>query len=436
MIKNYPFFDEQIYLEQLSNGLQIIFIPKKDFKRSFVFFSTRYGAAMNRFIPKGRTDFWDAPLGIAHFLEHQLFAMPNGQDASELLAMLGLESNALTNYALTGYLFSGTTNILKGLSLLLDFVQTPHFTKKTVEKEQGIIAQELKMYLDRPGDALHYGLMQNMFWEYPLKHDIGGTTNSILEINQQYLRTCHQTFYHPSNMYLVVVGDLVNIFGHQAEFSDLVEFVQNNQRGKKFAKQQSINVDYPKELNNVKIKHGEKTMEVTVPRASVGIKLPLAMLDFNQSMLIELGLKILLEANFGPSTDTFQSMLDQGLIQSGMGHEVYHDGQTGFIKITANTERPEDFVAFIKNRLLTLPHFKLDEETFERFKKAIIGNFIKSLNSFEFLAVGYVEYLFRNCDLLDALQMCEQLQVSDLTRVQAFFTEEAMTSFVIYPTKK
>ncbi|MGD9887047.1 MAG: M16 family metallopeptidase [Bacilli bacterium] len=436
MIKNYPFIDEQVHIERLDNGLQIFFIPKKGFKHSFVFFATPYGAAMNRFIPHKQNDYWDAPLGIAHFLEHQLFTLPNNQDASELLAGLGLQSNALTNYNMTGYLFNGTNNILTGLSLLLDFVQTPHFNQKSVQKEQGIIAQELKMYLDRPGDALQNGLMQNMFWEYPLKHDIGGTLASIQNINSQNLRLCHRTFYHPSNMYLVVVGDLDRIFEREAHFDDLVDFIKTNQIKKRFTKPQLINVDYGFEKAEVKTKYGEKTMEVTVPKAAFGLKLPVEKLGYNESMVMELSLKILLEATFGPSTDHYQMMLDQELIQSGMGHDIYHDGQSGFIKISANTKKPEAFLKFVKEKMMSLSSFQLEEIIFERFKKAILGNFIKSLNSFEFLSIGYLEYLFRNGDLFDALQMCENLQVSDLAKVQKYFKEEMMTSYVIQPPKK
>ncbi|HOH18077.1 MAG TPA: pitrilysin family protein [Bacilli bacterium] len=435
MIKEYPFFDEQIYQQQLTNGLQLIFIPKNGFKRSFVFFASHYGAAMNRFIPKGEKAYWDAPLGIAHFLEHQLFTMPDGQDASELLAKLGLDSNAFTNYSLTGYLFNGSDNILKGLTLLLDFVQTPHFTEKNVLKEQGIIAQELKMFLDRPGDALHYGLMQNMFFEYPLKHDVGGTLASIKDITAAHLRTCYRTFYQPANMTIIIVGDLNNIFKQEASFSDLVDFVSEHQKTKKFGKTTEIIVDYPQEPDFVRTNYDEKTMEITVPRAAVGLKIPFANLDFNQSMLLELRLKILLEANFGTSTDVYQEMLDQALIQSGIATEVYHDGKTGYVKISANTEQPQAFVKFVQERLLSLSQFQLDLLTFERFKKALIGNFIRALNSFEFLAVGYLEYQYRNSNLFAALQMSEDLTLEDLSSVQKYFTEDKLTSFIIFPNQ-
>lgn len=437
MIKEYPLFEEQVITKTLKNGLQVIVIPKPDYKRSFVFFATQYGAFYNRFRFSNLEEDYQAPLGIAHFLEHQLFTLGDGKDASEIFAMLGLESNALTNYAMTGYLFQGTKNILKGLTLLLDFVQKPHFTKASVAKEQGIIAQELKMYLDRPTDVLHLGLMKNMFYEYPLQYDIGGTLNSIKAITAKALRTCHKLFYHPSNMYLVIVGDINQMLEQEhASVDDLFAFVEENQKKKTFAKKSDVRITKIDEPKEVKAQSNKVTMDVTVPRVSVGIKLPQETFTHNEVMMLELSLKIILEATFGPSTDNFQTMLDEKLIQSGIGIDVHHDGVCGYVKVTANTENPEAFTEYVSQKFLALNTFLLDEETLERYKKAMVGNFIKALNSFEFMSIGYVEYLFKNCDLLEAPNIQEQLSLHYLRNVQKYFVKECLTSFMIVPKTK
>ena len=211
MERNYRILQEKLYHEELENGLSVYVVPKPGFKKTFACFATKYGALINRFVPYGEKEYIDVPLGIAHFLEHKMFEMPDGTDAAELFAKMGLDANASTSHLLTAYLFSGTANIREGLNLLLDFVQTPHFTEESVLREQGIIAQELKMYLDDPNEALHLGLMRNLFRAYPLRYDVGGTLESIMKITAEHLHKCYRTFYHPSNMALIVVGDIEKI---------------------------------------------------------------------------------------------------------------------------------------------------------------------------------------------------------------------------------
>ncbi|HHZ11408.1 MAG TPA: insulinase family protein, partial [Acholeplasmataceae bacterium] len=208
MERHYRLLQERIHFEELENGLAVYVVPKPGFKKTFACFATKYGAMINRFVPYGESEYIDVPLGIAHFLEHKMFEMPDGTDASEIFARMGLDSNASTSHLMTTYLFSGTANIKEGLNLLLDFVQTPYFTEERVLREQGIIAQELKMYLDDPNEALHLGLMQNLFRVYPLRFDVGGTLESIMQITPEHLNKCYRTFYHPSNMALIVVGDI------------------------------------------------------------------------------------------------------------------------------------------------------------------------------------------------------------------------------------
>ena len=229
MVKTYEQLNEKVYSEILPNGLRVIVIPKPGFNKTFVCFAAKYGALVNRFVPRDGSDYVEMPLGIAHFLEHKMFDLPSGDDASTLFARYGLDSNAMTNYTMTAYLFSGAANITDGINLLLDFVQDPYFTDESVKKEQGIIVQELKMYLDDPNDALHLGLMQNLFHQYPLRYDVGGTVDSIMEITKEHLYKCYRTFYHPANMDLIVVGDPDNIFANQ---NNSVESVFNHVRKK------------------------------------------------------------------------------------------------------------------------------------------------------------------------------------------------------------
>jgi predicted Zn-dependent peptidase len=436
MIKVYEDLNEKVYRERLSNGLDVIIVPKMGFKKVFACFATKYGALMNRFVPYGEREYLDVPLGIAHFLEHKMFEMPNGDDASDLFARLGLDSNASTNYTMTAYLFSGTTNIQEGLNLLLDFVQTPHFTPENVAREQGIIAQELKMYLDDPHDALHLGLMNNFFKYYPLRYDIGGTLDSIQKINVEYLYQCYHTFYHPSNMSIIIVGDTDRIMGTKIDsVHSLFQLIKNNQDQKEFQKPLDIRKNILLEDATVNKTTGSAKMDIAMPKVAVGLKLPFEKFQKNEAMMLELKLKVLLEATIGSSTDAYQEMIDLELINGNIYYDVYIDGLCGFIKIQANTNKPKLLIKYLREKLLSLNHINLEEEVFNRFKKSVLGNFLRALNSLEFIGYTYLEYAFKEADLFEAISLFTKLDISDLKVLEKYFQAESISDYTILPKK-
>ena len=183
----YQKYHENIYFKELDNGLKVYLIPKNDFNKTFVTFTTNYGSFDQSFIPLGSKRRTNQPAGIAHFLEHKLFAMPDGSDAFEKLSSFGVRANAFTSYDKTSYLFSGTENIHEALIYLLDFVQTPYFTEASVKKEQGIIAEEYQMYQDFPEQRLYFGLLKNMYQKHPINTEILGTIESIYQITAHKL---------------------------------------------------------------------------------------------------------------------------------------------------------------------------------------------------------------------------------------------------------
>lgn len=435
MVKKYQNINETVYRETLDNGLEVIIIPKKGYKRSFVSLATKYGSLVNKFIPRGASEYLEVPLGIAHFLEHKMFEMPSGEDATDVFAKLGLESNASTNYTTTAYLFSGTNNIIEGINYLLDFVQEPYFTDENVAKEQGIIAQELKMYMDDPVDALHVALMENLFQVYPLRYDIGGTLESIKEITKEYLYQCYHTFYHPSNMYLIIVGDPAAIIGQEeGAISELFNIVRSNQQNKTFDEITDITKNILVEDAQVEKSSGFKHMDIVMPKVAVGLKLPFENYQKNQAMMLELQLKILLEATLGPSSDNFQEMLDLELINGNIYLDVYTDSLCGYVKIQANTHKPTEFIQYIREKLLILKKIKMEEEVFERFKKSIFGNFLKSLNNLEFIAFSYLEYLFKDSDVFEAISLFEKLSIKDLKKLEKYFHKDAISDYTILPS--
>ena len=199
---------ETLYTAEHESGLTIAVMPKEGYSKSYAVFGTHFGSVDNRFIPPLGKEQIVLPDGIAHFLEHKMFEQPDGSNVFESYARHGANANAYTSFHVTAYLFESTQDIAENLGILLDFVQKPYFTDENVDKEQGIIGQEIGMYDDDPGWQLMMSFLGAMFSEHPVRVDIAGTVESIAKIDKETLYTCYNTFYHPSNMCLFVIGDV------------------------------------------------------------------------------------------------------------------------------------------------------------------------------------------------------------------------------------
>ena len=202
----YPELDETLYSQVLENGLTVAVVPRKGFTRKMAYFVTDYGSIHTDFVLEGKTH--KAPAGVAHYLEHKMFDLPGDRDVSGEFAALGAMTNAFTSYDMTAYYFSTTENFRDCLRLLLEFVSTPYFTEESVEKERGIIDQEIGMNLDSPDSRIFDNLMESMFCQHPIRVPILGSTESIREITPEVLYNCHRAFYTPDNMLLCVIGDV------------------------------------------------------------------------------------------------------------------------------------------------------------------------------------------------------------------------------------
>src|SRR6476659_11457808 len=216
---------EELYYEKLPNGLNVYILPKKGFNKTFATFTTKYGSVDNHFVPLRKEEFTKVPDGIAHFLEHKLFEKEDG-DVFQQFSRQGASANAFTSFTRTAYLFSSTSNVEQNLETLMNFVQEPYFSEKTVEKEKGIIGQEITMYDDNHDWRLYYGVIQNLYENHPVRIDIAGTIESISHINKDLLYECYNTFYHPSNMLLFVVGPV--------DATKVMEQIKENQNNKTY----------------------------------------------------------------------------------------------------------------------------------------------------------------------------------------------------------
>lgn len=399
---------EEVYYEKLDNGLDVYVLPKKGFHKTYATFTTKYGSIDRQFVPPGQSEPLQVPDGIAHFLEHKLFEKEDG-DVFQKFNEQGAQANAFTAFTRTAYLFSSTTNVYRNLETLLDFVQRPYFTEKTVEKEKGIIGQEIQMYQDQPDWRLFFTLIENLYQRHPVKIDIAGTVDSISKITADLLYTCYQTFYHPSNMLLFVVGPV--------QASQIFHFVRENQAKKGFSPRPPVKrtkIDEPPEPDRLKkvIK-----MSVATPKCLIGFKDYGTPREGKEWLKHELSVHVLLEMMFGKSSEYYEQLYDEGLIDDTFSFDYTEEKEFGFSMIGGDTPEPDR----LEKKLLEIIHeFKekpLQADDVARAKKKKIGSFLRSLNASEFVANEYTRYAFLNANLFEVVPVLEQLKPQDLETV-------------------
>ena len=423
---NFEQVNETLYCEKLENGLEVYVLPKNGFSKSYVTFTTKYGSIDNHFIPPGKEEV-RVPDGIAHFLEHKMFEKEDG-DVFQKFSEAGASANAFTSFTRTAYLFSATDHVEQHTKTLLDFVQIPYFTEATVNKEKGIIAQEITMYDDMPDWRLYFGTIENMYHAHPVKIDIAGTIESIQEITADHLYLCHETFYHPSNMVLFAVGAV--------DPESFIQLVKDNQAEKQFKNKPEVVHILPEESDDVAVAYREMKMDVVQPKVLFGIKAPSQSLQGNAMLRYELALQTVLDSLFGRSSEFFEKAYEDGLIDESYSADFSMESSYGFSMIGSDTDKPQELIERIKQQL-TVPfsEYTSISEQLERTKKRKIGTFMRSLNSIEFIANQFTRYKFNEMELFQVLPVVESLTVSDLQQAYHHLQNQAAhTQFVILPS--
>jgi len=425
-IKRYEQIDEVVYYEKLPNGLQVYLMPKAGFNKTYATFTTEYGSIDNHFIPIGETEAITVPDGVAHFLEHKLFEKED-YDVFGKFSRFGASANAYTTFSRTCYLFSATSDIETNVATLLDYVQDPYFTEATVEKEKGIIEEEIKMYDDNADFKAYFGILNNLHVNNPIKIDIAGTIESIYEITAEDLHTCYNTFYHPSNMILFIVGDINQ--------DELINVIRKNQAAKNYADAPVIKRFYPEEPNHIACKEKVVSMQVSTPKVFVGAK---GIIDKNSTpqelLKIDLALDVMLEMVFGPSSDYYEHIIEEELTNDSFGFESTHEPISSFCLFGGDTLKPDEFVKSLKEKINSLKTVRLTEDEFTRIKRKKTGQFLSAMNSVEFIANRFTEYAFNGLTLFDVVDALEDLTISDVNNVaNTYFDEEMLTVFKIMP---
>lgn len=409
--KLYPRIGEEVIWVTLDNGLPVCIVPKKGFSRKYALFATRYGGMDMRFRLNGQ---WlDTPAGIAHYLEHKMFDTEDGNALQEL-AMNGAEPNAFTSNAITCYYFDSTEKFYENLEILLSFVSVPYFTDESVEKEQGIIGQEIGMIEDNPEWQVYKQLMQSLYHTSPARTPVAGSVESIRKITAQTLYDCHRAFYTPANMCLVVVGDV-----EPQQVLDIARRVLPKDSG------ELIERDYGAEEPTVAARaYAEEHMEVSMPSFLVGFKCPPQHGGEEQHRFAAIG-ELACDVLMGESSPLYARLYSQGLINGSFGAAFDILPGAAYAYAGGDSKDPKAVAEAILAEAQRLVREGVDEDYYKRIVNANFGAALRELNSFESIAVSMAEGRFQGYDPYRFPEIYDSITAAD---VLAFLRENVTRS--------
>ena len=361
----YKDLDVTLYYEKMSNGLEVYVIPDHNVKSNYAFFSTKYGNRINEFIPINEKEFKRYPAGIAHFLEHKVFEQKDGVEPFKFYSAHGAYCNAFTNQNMTSYYFEGMDYFKENLEFLLDFVQNIYLTSDNVEKEKGIIIEEAKMGLDNLNRLMYEKSNDLVYVNDPRKYKVIGEIDEIKSITKEQLLECYNTFYHPSNMNLIVSGNV--------DYKEVFEIVRNNQNKKNYE-----NISFPKvkqveEPSTMNKKEIITKGNTKIPYLGHVIKIDLRNLSYD-NFYKHMTIKAILYMLFSASTGFSSKLREKEIITGGVSYLCYFSNEFAIINIKTKTNKIEEFFEEVESRIKTL---KLNREDFERFKKVEISSYIR-----------------------------------------------------------
>ena len=417
---------EELYFETLENGLRVYFMPKKGFVKKYAILATDFGSNDLEFVPKGECDRIRVHEGIAHFLEHKMFEQPDGGNAFDLFSKYGASANAFTNFNMTAYLFSATENFNECLTHLIDYVQTPYYTEENVEKEKGIIAQEIKMYDDDPSWQVYFNALKAMYQKHNVRIDIAGDVDSIYKITPDELYKCYNTFYNPSNMILFVIGDL-----DENEVMDVIKKANHSDIDKIEGKIQRFPNAEPKEIAQKEI---VEKYQVSMPMFNIAYKDEDVNLRGKELLKKEVVSDILCDMIFKTGSELNEDMYMKGMVNDSFYGGFYSEVEYAFTLISGEGKDPHKVKDTITEYLERYKKEGLSRVGFERAKKKKIGEFLKYMDSMEFIANNFISYAFKDVNILDYLEVLKEVEFEDVeNRLRTHFKEENCVISIVEP---
>ncbi len=387
-----PKIDETIYKEVLDNGLTIYIYKKPGFQKKYAYFQTKYGSINNVFVPHGKKEYRKVPLGIAHFLEHKLFESNTDESIFEGFEKDGAYVNAATSYNKTYYYFNTVDNFDSCLIRLIDFVQSPYFTDENVEKEKGIINQEIDMRDDDPDGYLYKKIVENALLKSQYKYDVGGTKQEVGKITKEDLYECYNTFYHPSNMYLVIAGDI--------DVNHTINIIKNNQSKKAYKSTQAIKQKTFKEPDEVEVKEDKKTHNVVSKKVGFAYKMNFDLKTDEEKYKFSSYLNCFFRILFGETSDFEENLIKDGIVKSyfdSFMQRYDNENTTYLVFFVADSDDEELLRKKVEEKLKDRSNLK---KMFELYKKLLIASFVRKFESLE-MCVSYIRTFGIEYDLLD-----------------------------------
>ena len=411
---------EKVYIEKLENGLTVMIIPKKEIQKKYIIWGTNYGSNDSIFVVPGETKETEVPKGVAHFLEHKMFEQENGKNSLDVLTALGVNANAYTTNNHTAYLYECTDNFYEALYEFMDYVQHPYFTDQNVEKEKGIIGQEIMMYDDYPDWKVYLNALECMYHKNPVKLDITGTIETISHIDKDILYKCYNTFYNPSNMAMVISGDF--------EPENLLLEIKKRLIDKKANGEiKRIFEEEPREIVKEK---AIQNMEVSKPLFSIGIKDVPA--EQKEKVKKHISIEILLNIIIGASSELYKKLYDMGNCYSVPSIEYDFDKTYAHIIITGQSNNPEELYEMFKEQTKKIIDVGINEQEFERTKKMIYGEYIKEYNDITDISRMFLSDYFKGINSFDYLEEISTINLEYLNQVlKDVFNEKNMILSVV-----
>lgn len=416
-VKNQLLKDSYFEIDH-DSGFKIFVYPKENYSSAYAVFGTKYGSIDTCFKKEGDADFTEVPEGIAHFLEHKLFESEE-LDAFARYAKTGASANAYTSFDKTCYLFQCSGNFEASLEILLDFVSNPYFTEQTVQKEQGIIGQEIKMYEDEPGWESLFVLLRAMYHNHPVRIDIAGTVDSISHITADLLYECYDTFYNPANMALAVAG---NVTVEQVlKIADKMLKAKESKR---------VERKFQPEPESVVKSYDERHLSVAMPIFAIGfkenVKTPTRTLKESMES------NILLDIIAGQTSNLYEELLNDGLINTTFDTEYFEGfGYSAHI-FNGESRDPEGVREKINNEIMRIMREGIDREAFERIKKKHYGSLIMDFDNIDTISNSLISSYFNGEGLFDQLKLLESITAEAVEeRLREAFSIEASSMSVI-----
>ena len=418
--------DTNIYYEKLSNGLKVFIVPNNNVNKTYVTYSTKFGSIHESFIPNKKKEYITVPLGVAHFLEHKLFEQEDGSDPFNFFSNHSASANANTSNFKTTYLFQTTNDLKENLEYLLKFVESPYFTDENVEKEKGIIEQELLMYEDEPYNKLYETTVYNAFIKHPIKYSVGGTVESIKKITKEDLYTCYNTFYHPSNMFLVITGNV--------NPDEIISIIKEHEDKRNLKECDDIKIKGVVEPNKVAKEKEVLKMSITIPKVTVAYKMNLNLFKNLNIKDIKTYINVLFNLKFSDISLYVEDLKNKGIITESFSVNTIYTDEHVLIMISNETKLINEVINYILEGVKDLV---CSEEDLERVKKVFISSQISMTDSIYGMNRKIMNNMIDYDELiLDSIGEIRKLNINDLNYIKKNLDFSNRTITIVDSNKK